>query len=130
MKEEAGRLLVKAERSIAAASTLLRSGDTDFAASRVYYAMFYTAEALLAARELTFSKHAGVHAAFGKHFAMAGVLDARYHRWLLEAFATRIAGDYGVDPVIESVEVEEAIRRAKDFLSAARKQLHEESTGE
>ena len=42
MNEELVGLLSKAERSIAAASTLLQTGDTDFAASRAYYAMFYS----------------------------------------------------------------------------------------
>jgi hypothetical protein len=68
MNEEVTGLLAKAERSITAASTLLRAGDADFAASRAHYAMFYTAEALLLSRDLTFSKHTGVHAAFGRHF--------------------------------------------------------------
>jgi uncharacterized protein (UPF0332 family) len=129
VSEEASGLLAKAERSIAAAATLLRAGDADFASSRAYYAMFYTAEALLSAEGLSFSKHTGVHAGFGKHFARAGVLDPMYHRWLLEAFATRIAGDYGVDVVIEAAEVEETIRRAKEFLAIARDHLDEAPAG-
>jgi uncharacterized protein len=48
MKEETAKLLEKASRAIAAARTLLATGDADFAAGRAYYAMFYTAEALLA----------------------------------------------------------------------------------
>lgn len=124
MNEEVAGLLSKAERSVAAATTLLRTGDADFAASRAYYAMFYTAEALLQVRGLTFSKHTGVHAAFGKHFAKSAALDPKYHRWLLEAFTARIAGDYGVDVVLEAEEVEETIRRAEAFLQVARDHLH------
>lgn len=41
------KLLEKARRAIQAAVTLLQHGDADFAAGRAYYAMFYTAEALL-----------------------------------------------------------------------------------
>lgn len=123
MSDEVVGLLFKAERSIAAASTLLRTGDADFAASRAYYAMFYTAEALLLSRGLTFSKHTGVQAAFGKHFARSAELDPKYHRWLLEAFAARIAGDYGLEIVLETTEVEETIRRAEDFLQTARDHL-------
>jgi uncharacterized protein (UPF0332 family) len=124
MSEEIAGLLSKAERSIVAASTLLQTGDTDFAASRAYYAMFYTAEALLLSRSLIFGKHTGVHAAFGKHFAKSAELDPKFHRWLLEAFTARIAGDYGVDVVLEAKEVEETIRRASAFLQAARDHLH------
>jgi uncharacterized protein (UPF0332 family) len=124
VNEEIAGLLDKAERSIAAARTLLRSGDPDFAASRAYYAMFYTTEALLLSRGLSFRKHTGVHAAFGKHFARSGELDAKYHRWLLEAFTARIAGDYGAAGVLEPGDVEDTIRRAKEFLTAARDHLH------
>ncbi len=41
------KLLAKAERAIRAARTLLDAGDGEFAAGRLYYAMFYVAEALL-----------------------------------------------------------------------------------
>jgi uncharacterized protein (UPF0332 family) len=123
VSQEVSGLLSKAERSIAAASTSLQAGDTDFAASRAYYAMFYAAEALLLSRSLSFSKHTGVHAAFGKHFAKSGEFQSRYHRWLLEAFTARIAGDYGAEVVLENAEVEETIQRADAILQATREHL-------
>jgi uncharacterized protein (UPF0332 family) len=95
MKQITEAFLAKADRSIAAANTLLPT-DPDFAAARAYYAMFYVAEALLAERDLRFSKHAGVHSAFGEQFAKTGLLDAKYHRWLIDAFDRRIAADHGV----------------------------------
>jgi uncharacterized protein (UPF0332 family) len=124
VSQEVSGLLSKAERSIAAAGMLLRTGDTDFAASRAYYAMSYAAEALLLSRGLSFNKHTGVHAAFGKHFTKSGEFHAKYHRWLLEAFAARIAGDYGADVVLENAEVEETIQRAHAYLRATREYLH------
>jgi hypothetical protein len=57
MKPKSRRLLDKAARAIRAAETLLREGDADFAAGRAYYAMFYSAEALLFERGLQFRKH-------------------------------------------------------------------------
>lgn len=101
MSEEVSGLLRKAGRSLKAAGALLHAGDTDLAASRASYAMFYTAEALLLSRGLCFSKHSGVQAAFGKHFARPAEFDPKFHRWMLEAFAARIAGDYGVDAVLD-----------------------------
>ena len=71
----------------------------DSAAGRVYYAMFYIAEALLYDQDLEFSKHSAVHAAYGKHFAKTGVLEPKFHRWLLDAFNTRIQTDYGFDVI-------------------------------
>lgn len=57
---EVKELLGKAGESIAAAELLLRDGYVDFSASRSYYAMFYSVEALLLAQDLSFSKHSAV----------------------------------------------------------------------
>ena len=49
-QEEIQALLKKAERSLRAASSMIDSQDFDFSLSRAYYAMFYSAEALLLTR--------------------------------------------------------------------------------
>jgi uncharacterized protein (UPF0332 family) len=65
MKEATQQLLDKAARAVHAAETLLQAGDVEFATGRVYYAMFYVAEALLNEKGLRFRRHSRVHAAFG-----------------------------------------------------------------
>jgi uncharacterized protein (UPF0332 family) len=85
--------------------------------------MFYVAEALLNERGLRFRKHGGVHGAFGEHFVKPGLLDARYHRWLLAAFSKRIAADYGVDAELRTEDVEETLTQAREFLLVARQLL-------
>ena len=90
MNDNTAKLLDKSARSIAAAEDSLAAGHCEAAASRAYYAMFYVAEALLNERGLRFRKHGGVHGAFGEHFAKPGLLDPKYHRWLLSAFNKRI----------------------------------------
>jgi uncharacterized protein (UPF0332 family) len=120
MKISTEQLLQKAERAIMAAETLTRSGDTEFAIGRAYYAMFYIAEALLNEKDLQFSKHGGVHGAFGEQFVKTGLFDTRYHRWLLAAFNRRITGDYGIEVVFTNQEVEEALQQAREFYQAAR----------
>ena len=119
MKSESRRLLDKAARAIRAAETLLREGDPDFAAGRAYYAMFYAAEALLFERGLQFRKHGAVHGAFGEHLVRSGILDTRFHRWLLDAFDVRIQGDYGVDAVVSLEEARDMIDQAGEFLREA-----------
>lgn len=123
MKEASRSFLEKAARSIHAAERLLESEDPEFAAGRAYYAMFYTAEALLYEEGLRFRKHGGVHGAFGERFAKTGKLDPKYHRWLLEAFNKRVAGDYGVETSITSEEVARIIEQAREFLQEARRYL-------
>ena len=117
------RLLAKAERSIIAAQHLEEHGDIEFAIGRAYYAMFYTAEALLYERGLRFSKHGGVHGAFGEQFVKTGLFDAQYHRWLITAFNRRIVCDYGVEVVFTPEEAQEAIWQAKEFLIVANSHL-------
>ncbi len=129
MKEASEKLLEKASRAIRAAEILLREGDLDFAAGRAYYAMFYTAEALLFEKELQFRKHSGVHSAFGEHFAKTGLLDSKFHRWLLDASDRRIQADYGVDVVLASEDVELVLHQAREFMGEARRLLNDSSVG-
>ena len=120
MKDGSAKLLAKAERAIRAARTLLDAGDSEFAAGRLYYAMFYVAEALLYERDLQFGKHSAVHAAYGKEFAKTALLDPRFHRWLLSAFNLRLQMDYSFDAATSQEEVEKVLEQARTFLAAAR----------
>lgn len=71
-------------------------------------------------RDLAFRKHSAVHAAFGRHFAKPGLLDPKYHGWLLTAFDTRLQGDYEVSPDVSADDVRTGLERAGEFLEAAR----------
>ena len=117
-RQESEKLLVKAGRALHAAELLLRDGEPDFAAGRAYYAMFYAAEAALADMEQQFRKHSGVHAAFGEHLAKPGLLDPKYHRWLLDAFDKRILGDYGYEMDVDGAAAGEIIKQAHEFVAA------------
>ncbi len=101
MKENAQFLLDKAESAIGAAESLLRDGYRDFSAGRAYYAMFYTAEALLAEKELVFKKHVGVHKAFSEHFIKTGIFEQKYYHWLVATFNSRLVGDYAIHTEFE-----------------------------
>jgi len=123
MKEESKKLLEKAQRSLRAAEILMREGDAEFASGRAYYAMLHTAQALLREKDFRYRKHAGVHAAYGVHFAKTGILDSKFHRWLLDAFDQRLRGDYDFEPVIDAETAATMIRQAREFLQEARRYL-------
>lgn len=125
MKEHTRLLLDKAERAVRAAQILLNADETEFAAGRVYYSMLYTAEALLHERGLVLRKHTAVHAAFGKEFAKSGLLDPKFHRWLLTAFDARLQGDYLVTPQVIAEDVESGLERAQELLATARRFIME-----
>jgi len=118
VRPESTKLPVKAGRALHAAETLLCDGASDFAAGRAYYAMFYAAEAALADMGQQFRKHSGVHAAFGEYLAKPGLLDAKYHRWLLDAFDKRILGDYSYEMDVDDAAAQEMLTQAREFVSA------------
>jgi uncharacterized protein (UPF0332 family) len=121
MKDNTLLLLEKARRAIDAAHVLLVSGNfPDFATGRAYYAMFYTAEALLEEKGLRFSKHGGVHGAFGEHYVKTGLFEPKFHRWLLNAFDQRIEGDYGTGIISVAEDAEKLIAQADEFLESAK----------
>ncbi len=81
--------------------------------------MLHTAQALLRERGIRYQKHSGVHTAFGQHFAKAGLLDAKYHRWLLDAFDERLRGDYDLEASLEVDHIGSRIAQAKEFMEVA-----------
>ena len=116
MNEAVLELLEKSAQSIGAAELLLKDGYVDFAASRSYYAMFYAVEALLLSRDLTFSKHSAVISAFGKEFVKTGLIDAKFHRSILNAFDLRNSGDYGSIHAVSGEKARQTIGDAIEML--------------
>ena len=112
-------LIEKAQRSLVVARDILQHGHADFAASRAYYAMFYVAEALLFSLGQSYVKHSSVISAFGREFSKKGIIDAKFHRMLIDAQDLRNVGDYGVQTHIPAEHVEEVCSWAEEFISAA-----------
>ncbi|MEW6752395.1 MAG: hypothetical protein AB1505_15635 [Candidatus Latescibacterota bacterium] len=83
----------------------------------------HAAQALLRERGLRYRKHAGVHAAYGEHFARTGLLDSKYHRWLLDSFRERLRGDYDLDTAFEAASVAARLEQAREFVEAVRRHL-------
>ena len=119
MMAEQQDLLLKTKQSLLAARVLRDNGFPEYAAARAYYAMFYVAEALLIGKELSFSKHSAVHAAFGQHFCKAGLVDPKFFRYLEEGMAVRHSGDYGKGHPVTVEKMNEQIAHAEEFLELA-----------
>lgn len=126
-RKEVEELLNKACRSVAAAERLLGDGDTDFAVSRSYYAMFYAAQAVLLRRDIRRSKHSGVIAAFNEQFVQQGKLPRQLFLSLRDAFEDRAEGDYGLTPITDE-QARSAIAAAHEFVAAVSRYLAERRT--
>ncbi len=116
MSEQSQDLLDKARKYVHSAELLRNEGDYDSAASRLYYAMFYCAEALLLTKGFTFSSHRAVISGFGQHLVKAGTLPAEMHLWLREAFDKRQVGDYTAVSLLEEADVKDLHLKAEKFI--------------
>jgi uncharacterized protein (UPF0332 family) len=112
-------LLDRARENAQVASKLIEDGHIAIGVSRAYYALFYTAEALLAAEGMSFSKHSAVISAFGQHFAKTRRLDPEFHRYLRVAFAMRGEADYALEFQCSAEEARQVTGWAEEFIAAA-----------
>jgi uncharacterized protein (UPF0332 family) len=120
MKDSTRQLMLNAEETLNAAELLFREEYLRDAMNRVYYAVFYVAEALLNERDLRHSKHGAVHGAFAQHYIKTKLFDEKYHKLLTGAFRRRMLGDYDEVAQFKSDEVQTTIKEAWEFLQAAK----------
>ena len=116
MTPEQEALLGEARQSLEAASLLMNEGFYDYAASRAYYSMLYSTQALLLKKGLSFSKHSAVLAALGRYFAKTGEIPAEYHQHLIRAMEIRHTADYDAQKPIKQEEAWVELEWAEKFL--------------
>ncbi|MBM3129748.1 MAG: HEPN domain-containing protein [Chloroflexi bacterium] len=114
--DELRAMLTKARRYVNSAETLRQQRDYDSAISRLYYAMFYAAEASLFSIDLTFSSHRGVISAFAQHFVKTKKLSSETYQWLREGFEKRQVSDYEYLSLATDAQVVDLQSKARQFL--------------
>jgi uncharacterized protein (UPF0332 family) len=117
--------LQKARSALQQAESNLNLDYYDVATSRAYYAMFYTASALLASKGISRSKHSGMHSAFGEHFVKAGLIETEYAKMLGHAFDSRLDSDYDITFTAERALAEEVLHDAERFVERAEQYLRQ-----
>jgi uncharacterized protein (UPF0332 family) len=125
MDERIEKLLKKAQEDLKASEIMIENGIYRIAASRVYYAMFYIAEALLLTKGLIFTSHKGLISSFNKEFIKSGIFNIKFGRLLRDAFDIRQNSDYEIVPDITESKTKELVLLAKEFLEEAKKYLDE-----
>ena len=96
MKKEVQRLLEKSDHALEVAESLYKQGFPQDASSKLYYAMFFAAQALLKSEGIEVVKHSAMESALGYHFAKTGRIDPKYHRMLINARKIREIVDYDI----------------------------------
>ncbi len=117
MTEEIQKYLDKAEHALQVAEDLLRGGHAPDAASKIYYAMFYAAQALLKSEGIEVVKHSAVEAAFGFHFAKSGRIGPEFHKMLMSARKIRETADYDIDEEIVEPIATLKLEEGRAFLA-------------
>ncbi len=113
----------KSNRSLSAAKLLIERGDYDFAVSRIYYAMFYMAEALLFVRNKSYSSHSAVISGIYQEYVKQDTMPRKMHELLHRAFGIRQHGDYISDMIITKDMAQALIKDAREFVDFANDHL-------
>ena len=116
---EIQHFLKLATESHEVAQALIDMGHPRFSAAQSYYTVFYLAQAMLLSKGLTHSSHSAVVAAYGKEFAKTGLLDPKFHRYIIEAQKRRLIGHYGDETEeITEDQASESFQWAEEFKQA------------
>ncbi len=110
--------LARAHDCLAVIPSLIDEGYNAFAVERAYYACFHAASALLATRDLGFSKHSAVISTFGKEFAAPRLIDPLHHETLSDLFEARLDVTYRFEAPPSQEEARKSERRATEFVAA------------
>ncbi|MBR3762644.1 MAG: HEPN domain-containing protein [Lachnospiraceae bacterium] len=117
MDDLTGYRLDSAKEKIVSAKLLFDAGQYKDSIGRSYYAIFSAVRAVLAARQVDFSKHAGVIAYFQKEYIKTGIFDKKYSKYLQQAFQIRNSCDYDDFYIVSKQDAEEQYNRAVELVN-------------
>lgn len=116
--EEVPAELLRAEKSLDAARSLLKDNFLEDALSRAYYAILHAARAVLLAEGVSVSSHRAVRRLFGRHLIKPGKLAVRLAKILAEEQDDRFLADYDAWFHAERERAEKRVSEAAEFLAA------------
>jgi hypothetical protein len=111
----------RANETIIEAKEALELNHLILAVNRIYYACFYSVEALMLTRDFSTKNHGVLKGEFNKAFIHSGILDKKYYKILSNAFENRQTGDYGDFVKFNKDEVLNSLMEAEDFITEINK---------
>ena len=105
----------RSNESIQAAEIVLERGMFTFSMNRIYYAIFYAVQALLALHGVSFSKHGQVKGYYNRELIKTDILPMEMGRLYNKAFQYRQKFDYVDFAVPDRDMVSEYIEKARGF---------------
>ncbi|HEY9343219.1 MAG TPA: HEPN domain-containing protein [Hanamia sp.] len=107
----------KAAQSIKEAKLLMENGLNDTAMSRLYYAAFYSVNALLAFHGFNPKTHSGTKSIFNKEFILPGKIEGRFSDFYSFLMAKRFEADYDDFVYINEDNIQSSIAETEEFVS-------------
>lgn len=111
-------LLKKSQKFLQSAAVLLELEDFDSTASRVYFAMFYAAQALLLREGESPSSKQGIRSAFVGTFIDSGRLPERAGEALNRAAELQEVGDYANSFAVSQQDAEWVLQEGEAFVNS------------
>jgi uncharacterized protein (UPF0332 family) len=118
-------LIALAEQALRTAQITLDAGDFRATVNRAYYAIFYSASAVLLTQGQERRRHAGVISAFREYMIKTGLIEAEYSHIYGESLVIRENADYAVEIPIDSDMAETALQQARRFVQRMIRHLSE-----
>jgi uncharacterized protein (UPF0332 family) len=125
-KHEVALYIKRAHEMLEVAVHNLAHGFYGSAINRAYYAIFYSANALLATQGITRSKHSGVIAAFRRYFVKPGLIEGKYSRIYGRVMDNRHVSDYEIQLPIDAQGAEDDLHDARRFVERIEQLLQHE----
>jgi len=118
--------LAHAENALKAAQALLDLGLAADAASRIDYAAFHAARALLFSLGMEAKTHGSTRSLLARHFVKTGRLPPAASKELSQLEGLRMAGDYETGFALGADDVRPELEKARRFVSDARNILRQD----
>ncbi len=125
-RKEVALYIENAQESMQVAQLNLNNDFYSAAINRAYYAIFYAANACLATKKLSRSKHSGVLAVFRQHFIKTEVLPSELSDTYGQVMEDRHEGDYELITAISKEDAEIDLCQANQFVEAVEAWLEKE----
>ncbi|MDP2755270.1 MAG: HEPN domain-containing protein [Nitrospirota bacterium] len=121
--KEIKKLAEKSKKRLNIAKKMFIEKEFDIVVRESYFAMFYLTQAMLLTKNLGFSRHSAVIAAFGQKFSKTGEVDPGLHKLLIDAEKARCKSDYDYMDDITKEEAVDYLRDAEYFVMEIVKKL-------
>ena len=115
----------KSQENLQESEDALKQNHFGMSVNRSYYAMFTSARAILALKELDSSKHSGLIALFSQHIIKPGLFPKELSKFLRKAKRIREDADYGDFVEITKKDAQMQLEHAKEFVEEAENSLQE-----